>query len=95
MREILSLKLLWVRSPSAEKEKANLSISLLKVLGGAEGDRTPDPKTASLVLSQLSYSPTFFPANARGNVTSRSGLVKRKSRDRPVDVGLPVRYLGP
>ena len=26
-------------------------------LGGAEGDRTPDPKTASLVLSQLSYSP--------------------------------------
>ena len=26
--------------------------------GGAEGDRTPDPKTASLVLSQLSYSPT-------------------------------------
>src|SRR2546426_3104181 len=26
--------------------------------GGAEGIRTPDPKTASLVLSQLSYSPT-------------------------------------
>src|SRR5262249_20538699 len=26
--------------------------------GGAEGSRTPDPKTASLVLSQLSYSPT-------------------------------------
>ena len=29
------------------------------ILGGAEGDRTPDPKTASLVLSQLSYSPTI------------------------------------
>lgn len=27
-------------------------------VGGAEGARTPDPKTASLVLSQLSYSPT-------------------------------------
>jgi hypothetical protein len=27
-------------------------------VGGAEGSRTPDPKTASLVLSQLSYSPT-------------------------------------
>jgi hypothetical protein len=27
-------------------------------IGGAEGARTPDPKTASLVLSQLSYSPT-------------------------------------
>src|SRR5256712_8283975 len=26
--------------------------------GGAEGIRTPDPKTASLVVSQLSYSPT-------------------------------------
>ncbi len=33
---------------------------LLLFHGGAEGDRTPDPKTASLVLSQLSYSPTFF-----------------------------------
>jgi hypothetical protein len=29
--------------------------------GGAEGSRTPDPKTASLVLSQLSYSPTEQP----------------------------------
>src|SRR5262249_31398271 len=29
-----------------------------KRFGGAEGARTPDPKTASLVLSQLSYSPT-------------------------------------
>ena len=28
--------------------------------GGAEGARTPDPKTASLVLSQLSYSPMRF-----------------------------------
>jgi hypothetical protein len=28
------------------------------LIGGAEGSRTPDPKTASLVLSQLSYSPT-------------------------------------
>ena len=29
-----------------------------RIIGGAEGSRTPDPKTASLVLSQLSYSPT-------------------------------------
>ncbi len=34
--------------------------SLLFILGGAEGDRTPDPKTASLVLSQLSYSPKNY-----------------------------------
>lgn len=26
-------------------------------LGGAEGTRTPDPHTASVVLSQLSYGP--------------------------------------
>ncbi len=32
--------------------------SLRWCVGGAEGIRTPDPKTASLVLSQLSYSPT-------------------------------------
>ena len=48
--------------------------------GGAEGDRTPDPKTASLVLSQLSYSPIFFPATARSNVTSRPNDVKGKYR---------------
>ena len=35
----------WLRDPASE-------------FGGAEGSRTPDPKTASLVLSQLSYSPT-------------------------------------
>src|SRR5258705_4168890 len=28
------------------------------IFGGAEGARTPDPKTASLVLSHRSYSPT-------------------------------------
>jgi hypothetical protein len=39
-------------------KKAGMFADLLLFLGGAEGDRTPDPKTASLVLSQLSYSPT-------------------------------------
>ena len=34
-----------------------MSLNSLIKFGGAEGDRTPDPKTASLVLSQLSYSP--------------------------------------
>ena len=28
-------------------------------LGGAEGIRTPDPRLAKAVLSQLSYSPQF------------------------------------
>ena len=30
------------------------------VHGGAEGDRTPDPRLAKPVLSQLSYSPLAF-----------------------------------
>ncbi len=46
-------------------------------LGGAEGDRTPDPKTASLVLSQLSYSPDFL-FKCVGNLTSRTNVVKEK-----------------
>ncbi len=29
----------------------------LKMIGGAEGDRTPDLMTASHALSQLSYGP--------------------------------------
>ena len=47
--------------PHDEIKKAGISADLFLFHGGAEGDRTPDPKTASLVLSQLSYSPTFFP----------------------------------
>ena len=48
MREILSLKLPWVRSPLDQKQKrADLSVNPFVVIGGAEGDRTPDPKTAS------------------------------------------------
>ena len=31
-----------------------------KKIGGAEGDRTPDPMLAKHVLSQLSYSPILF-----------------------------------
>jgi hypothetical protein len=31
---------------------------LLKMFGGREGIRTPDPRVANAVLSQLSYSPT-------------------------------------
>jgi hypothetical protein len=34
------------------------SVEPREMVGGAEGDRTPDPQTASLMLSQLSYSPT-------------------------------------
>ena len=54
-----------------------MSLNPLKNLGGAEGDRTPDPKTASLVLSQLSYSPDF-PFKCVGNLTSRTNDVKEK-----------------
>src|SRR5262245_2948581 len=49
------------RNPHAtDKEEGATACTVTppKRYGGAEGARTPDPKTASLVLSQLSYSPT-------------------------------------
>ena len=52
----------WYRLP-----RTDVSLKI----GGAEGARTPDPKTASLVLSQLSYSPT-----ATLRLPSRGELVK-------------------
>jgi hypothetical protein len=51
----------------------------LIILGGAEGDRTPDPKTASLVLSQLSYSPAKF-RDEIANLASHLLIVKKKDR---------------
>src|SRR5262245_26120636 len=49
--------------------------------GGAEGARTPDPKTASLVLSQLSYSPTATPRLPSG------GEVVKRGRHLPRAIG--------
>ena len=71
---------LLARSPSTKK-RADLSVNPLIVFGGAEGDRTPDPKTASLVLSQLSYSPRV--CNFSGiNVTSGKSVVKKNNGQR-------------
>ena len=64
---------------SLRNKKGRHKADLLLFLGGAEGDRTPDPKTASLVLSQLSYSPTIS-NNEADNVTSGAGDVKKKYR---------------
>ncbi len=69
------------------------------LFGGAEGDRTPDPKTASLVLSQLSYSPTI-PSNEVLNVTSRYACCQEKRRfwlmNRAGNAGIigPYEHLG-
>lgn len=35
----------------------NLSVFTCNIGGGDEGTRTPDPHTASVMLSQLSYIP--------------------------------------
>ena len=40
-------------------KKLTFGHSLVRVVGGAEEDRTPDPLLAKQVLSQLSYSPTL------------------------------------
>ena len=37
-----------------------ISMSLMKIIGGAEEDRTPDPLRARQVLSQLSYDPNLL-----------------------------------
>jgi hypothetical protein len=50
--------------------------------GGAEGARTPDPKTASLVLSQLSYSPTGANESTVGPIACQ---LDRRSRVRAID----------
>jgi hypothetical protein len=58
--------------PTFKNKRADLSANPLFVFGGAEGDRTPDPKTASLVLSQLSYSPIFCALRGvKFNITAR------------------------
>ena len=40
---------------------AQLHRRAARLFGGAKGDRTPDPYTASVVLSQLSYRPEETP----------------------------------
>ena len=53
--------------------------------GGATGDRTPDPFTASEVLSQLSYRPESRPSVAdpsQGQALSEGELVARLKRSR-------------
>ena len=39
------------------------ALNSLQIIGGAEGDRTPDLMTASHALSQLSYGPGLSSAN--------------------------------
>ena len=34
-------------------------VAFVEFVGGREGIRTPDPRVANAVLSQLSYSPTY------------------------------------
>ena len=48
-------------------------------MGGAEGTRTPDPNTASVVLSQLSYSPVDLSARNQITVVNRHRLHIRDS----------------
>ena len=67
----------WFNHPSFKNKRADLSVNPCIVFGGAEGDRTPDPKTASLVLSQLSYSPKNYRYKLL-NLTSRYDVVKKK-----------------
>ena len=57
----------------------------LLICGGAEGARTPDPRLAKAVLSQLSYSPTLsevldgFTRMPR-NILAQFGAKKQRGR---------------
>src|SRR5262249_5782256 len=59
----------WPRNPASR-------------IGGAEGARTPDPKTASLVLSQLSYSPTRGPRLPSASEVVKIGQQLARGRGR-------------
>ena len=48
---------LGVRVPAHPTNEQTSSHAASLIIGGAKGDRTPDPYTASVVLSQLSYRP--------------------------------------
>ncbi len=83
-----------------EIKKGRHTADLLLFHGGAEGDRTPDPKTASLVLSQLSYSPMAnVLCDKEINVTSHALVVKKKCRRKssygPVDSTSAIGYTRP
>jgi hypothetical protein len=43
-----------IRNPSATKSLMEASISIILIIGGAEGDRTPDLMTASAFTSTAS-----------------------------------------
>ena len=63
-------------TPCCETLSSAEGLSAGRRNGGAEGIRTPDPKTASLVLSQLSYSPTRgITLQARAEGCQGMGLV--------------------
>jgi hypothetical protein len=46
--------------------------SLIEIIGGAEGDRTPDLMTASHALSQLSYGPFRLGGKHRARATEET-----------------------
>ncbi len=64
-RNPLPSNFLWFNPAHENKKAGHFYDQLFIYFGGAEGDRTPDPKTASLVLSQLSYSPIRFVTEIR------------------------------
>ena len=55
-------------------------------VGGDEGTRTPDPNTASVVLSQLSYIPMLVPTAV---TVGRLIIRDRLPRVKPRDIGWP------
>jgi hypothetical protein len=74
MRNSNAFFLTWVRRCMPHNRRHNLGKSLGS--GGAGRDRTDDLKTASLALSQLSYSPeNFVKQNFAPSPTGRGATI--------------------
>ena len=65
----------------------DIDLFILKTIGGAKGDRTPDLNAASVALSQLSYVPGRVGGVPKGIRTPVAGVKGRCPR--------PTRRWGP
>ena len=72
---------------SDDEGRSSVSTNALVILGGAEGTRTPDPHTASVVRYQLRHGPQPVPVSrAPGNSTHSPGGGHLRGACLPADV---------
>ena len=80
------IELDWWEKSASEKQKPRKSADFRGIVGGAEGNRTPDLCSAIAALSHLSYSPDRF---GRGNGSPRVGWAPFRGGAPPLSSTLP------